>query len=86
MVILNKEVIYQFLSSISCASSGAVVYTIPHLRKNPLMNIIFVISICDFIGSIVNLFGFPLSATLLCQIQGFLFVFFFPASWYIYFY
>jgi hypothetical protein len=45
------------------------------------MNIIFFISLCDFIGSIVNIFGFPESTTILCSVQGFLFVYFFPASW-----
>jgi hypothetical protein len=39
------------------------------------------ISLSDFIGSIGCSFGYPEEGTMLCSAQGFLYLYFFPASW-----
>lgn len=49
--------------------------------KRPFSHLLFCISLCDFIGSIANIFGFPPSSSMLCPAQSFLFFFFFRLSW-----
>ena len=78
---------YISLSAISMFFS-AIVITSGLLRpsmispKRPFTHIIFAISLCDFLGSIGNVLGFPRNGSVACTVQAFLYLFFFPASWF----
>lgn len=80
------EYLYQLFAALSLVLSGTVVLSgivspkTVYPRK-VFGHILFIISLCDFIGSIANVIGFPFPNTHACGIQGFLYLFFFPAAW-----
>ena len=81
------EIVYISFSAVSACLSFAVVLTglfWPGLmlsKCRPFSNILFFISLCDFLGSISNSFGFPPNGSQLCSAQSFFYLYFIPASW-----
>eukprot|EP01038_Epipyxis_sp_PR26KG_P006873 gene6873-9414_t len=84
---ISQVEVFVTLSVISAFLSGLVVLTAMFSSMmmlsstRPFSHIIFFISLCDMLGSVGNLFGFPQNRTPQCSIQGFMLQFFFPASW-----
>ena len=83
----TSELLLVVGGSIAAAFSGFVVLTglvfskTMLSRTHPFSNIIFFISLCDFVGSIANTIGFPDSDSVSCRAQSFMLFFFFPAAW-----
>ena len=74
-------------SALSAACSASIVLTglvFPSMMLSPMhpfSNMLFMIALCDMIGSIGCSLGFPLDGSTLCTTQAFLTWFFTPASW-----
>jgi hypothetical protein len=78
---------FSALASLSAASSGLVVLTglLTHSRtfsfSRPFSHTIFFISLSDCIASLACSLGYPEHSSLMCHIQSFFLVMFFPATW-----
>jgi hypothetical protein len=84
---LVLDTVYSAFGILSVVCSGLVVITgcmfprqIAHPSK-PFSHVIFMISLCDFFGSVGCALGLPHTGTPACTAQAFLEVFFLPASW-----
>lgn len=72
-------------SIISAALSFSVLLTaimFPEMRKKMFMQIIIMLSLCDFAASVGSALGFPTDNSLLCPAQGVITTFFYRASWF----
>jgi len=80
-------IIYTSFSAVSAAFSFSVVLTglfwpgMMLSKCRPFSNILFFISLSDFLGSVANSFGFPPNGSKLCSAQSFFYLYFLPASW-----
>lgn len=80
------ENLFILFGSISFALSSLVVltglvFTSMLQSRNIFSYCLFFISLCDMVGSIVYILGFPRNGTIVCEFQAFLFVFVVPSSW-----
>jgi hypothetical protein len=84
---MSLGIVFTALSSISAAFAFAVVFTFIFFRAKmlvttrPFCHMILMISICDMMGAIGFVIGFPHNGTYSCGAQGFLTLFFLSASW-----
>lgn len=83
--IFNIETFSVCCASVTVGFSGLVVLTgalFPMMLRSQFMRLIFAISVCDFLGSILLTAGFPSNGPL-CEAQGFLWYFFSHGSWFL---
>ena len=84
---MTIEIVSIAFASLSAACSASIVLTglvFPSMMlstMHPFSNMLFMIALCDMIGSIGCSLGFPLDGSTLCTTQAFLTWFFTPASW-----
>jgi len=84
---MSIEIISIAFASLSAACSASIVLTglvFPSMMLSPLhpfSNILFMIALCDMLGSVGFSLGFPTNGSVLCTTQSFLNWFFTPASW-----
>ena len=84
---MTIEMVSIAFASLSAVCSASIVLTglvFPYMMLSPLhpfSNMLFMIALCDMIGSIGYSLGFPLNGSTLCTTQAFLIWFFTPASW-----